>query len=146
MNNYRANVFAITTEDGSISWGASFPDVECVVGGGDTPEEAVKEAYENLSIYLSDKKVAELPATPSPYFKEYSGRFLLRISKKLHRDLTIYAEKEALSLNAFCAETLARAIGEKSVAQKEKETPKLSFTQYTQIIVNEKFVKGGQKW
>lgn len=52
MYNYNVNVYPIRCEDGTIQWGAKFLEVESVVGGGDTPEEAMKSAYENLEAYL----------------------------------------------------------------------------------------------
>ena len=130
-NNYRINIYPITAEDGSVSWGASFPDFSCVVGGGNTPEEALKEAYENLDIYLEFKGWSNLPKSTNPYTEKYSGKFLMRISKKLHRDLALQAEQEGQSLNAFCSEALARYVGEKSVATVAHQQPTVQ--QFCQI-------------
>jgi len=38
-----------------------------------------------------------------PPEKEYSGQFVLRLPKDVHRDLAISAEKKGISLNAFVA-------------------------------------------
>lgn len=138
-------MFPISTEDGSLSWGASFPDIECVVGGGDTPDEAIKEAYENLDIYLKDSNKSNLPQATNPFMKEYSGRFVIRISKQLHRNLAMCAEKESISLNAFCAEVLARSVERKSIEQKEKISNTFQFNQYNQINVMGVYSKGGTK-
>ena len=43
--------------------------------------------------------------------EEYSGKFLLRIPKTLHRELVHLAEREAVSLNSFITTTLARSVG-----------------------------------
>ena len=43
--------------------------------------------------------------------EDYSGKFLLRISKTLHRELVYLAEKEAVSLNSCIITTLAGSVG-----------------------------------
>jgi len=43
--------------------------------------------------------------------EEYSGKFLLRIPKSLHRELVHLAEREAVSLNSFITKLLARSVG-----------------------------------
>jgi antitoxin HicB len=42
---------------------------------------------------------------------EYSGRILVRMPKTLHRDLTIKAHQEGVSLNHLMITALARSIG-----------------------------------
>ena len=53
---------------------------------------------------LSEKDRDALP--PSMVGKNYSGKFNLRLDKKLHERLAIEAIKEGKSLNAFCAQAL----------------------------------------
>ena len=53
MNKYEMRVIPNTDSDGKIYWTAYFPAVKGCVGGGDTIEEAVNEANENLEIFLS---------------------------------------------------------------------------------------------
>jgi antitoxin HicB len=43
--------------------------------------------------------------------QEYSGKFLLRIPKSLHRELVYLSEKESVSLNSFITTILARSVG-----------------------------------
>jgi predicted HicB family RNase H-like nuclease len=42
--------------------------------------------------------------------KPFSGRFNLRISPDLHRQVVICAEQEGVSLNAFVEKTLAQSV------------------------------------
>ena len=42
---------------------------------------------------------------------EFSGKFVVRVSKSLHRDLVDAAAREEVSLNQFIATELARAVG-----------------------------------
>ena len=64
MANYEIRVFPRKAEDGSTYWTAWFPAVEGCVGGGDTPQEAIGEANENLEVFLTylketNKKIPE---------------------------------------------------------------------------------------
>lgn len=52
---------------------------------------------------------------PRP-IEEYSGKFLTRVPRSLHRDLVQTAEKEGVSLNAIVNAALARAVGKPSLA------------------------------
>lgn len=61
MNNYEIRVIPKVDASGKTYWTAFYPAVEGCVGGGDTVEEAIKEAEENLDIFLEylkeEKKV-----------------------------------------------------------------------------------------
>lgn len=139
--NYRVSVFPITCEDGSIQWGAEFPDVPNVGGGGDTPEEAVAEAYENLAIYLKDiKDTKPLPVPTNPNMSEYSGRFLLRLSRTLHRDVALRAEEEGVSINSFINEAIAKQVGERGALAVRTSLPAIKFEQ--NVTNNNVFVLG----
>jgi antitoxin HicB len=49
---------------------------------------------------------------PEPRLEdEYSGKFVVRLPKSLHRDLVERSEDEGVSLNTFVIDTLARAMG-----------------------------------
>ena len=59
MKNYEVRVYPKKAEDGSTYWTAMYPSVPGCIGGGDTPEEAIIEAQENLEVsleYLEDEK------------------------------------------------------------------------------------------
>jgi hypothetical protein len=42
---------------------------------------------------------------------EYSGRFLLRVTRRLHAQLARAARREGVSLNQYCSTALAESIG-----------------------------------
>ena len=48
----RINVYARRAEDGSIYWTAKYIGIDGVVGGGDTPEEAVADLKENYRVFI----------------------------------------------------------------------------------------------
>lgn len=47
---------------------------------------------------------------PRP-IEEYSGKFVVRMAKSLHRDLAEAATQEGVSLNQYVTTELARAVG-----------------------------------
>lgn len=60
---------------------------------------------------------------PEPRKEEaYSGKFVVRIPKSLHRDLAEAAEKEGVSLNTYVNSALSRAVGAR-LAIAEKMAP-----------------------
>ena len=46
------------------------------------------------------------PLPPATAGRDYSGKFVVRVGKDLHRELAIQALRERVSLNSFCAKVL----------------------------------------
>jgi predicted HicB family RNase H-like nuclease len=65
--------------------------------------QAVAEAVE---LYAADNK----PLPPGTADKSYSGRFVLRMDKELHKCLAIRAVRNGESLNSFCQKILKDAV------------------------------------
>ena len=94
------------------TWIATIPFLGAAtfMGVGDTREEALAQLDEarefNFEAYLENGI-----AIPDPPSREdddaYSGRFLLRISKALHRRLAYQAASNGVSLNHWAAKLLA---------------------------------------
>jgi predicted RNase H-like HicB family nuclease len=67
---------------------------------------SVEEAYSNIKsamklwIENAIERNIEIPL-PKSEEREYSGKFILRMPKELHKNLTERAEKEDISLNQF---------------------------------------------
>lgn len=53
--------------------------------------------------------------------EEYSGKFLVRLPKSLHRQLAEEAEREGVSLNQWITAILSRAVGSSQVLQPEEK-------------------------
>lgn len=47
-------VYPIFLKNGKTEWAAEYPSLPYLIGGGDTPEEAVKEAEENKKVYIEE--------------------------------------------------------------------------------------------
>lgn len=110
MKNYEVVVHQIKMEDGSVEWGAFFPCVKGCCGGGKTPEEAVKTAYENLDVYLEVLKEEGLPIPQEYEEPEYSGKFTFRTSRTKHKQIVELAKKEGLSLNNYLNELIDKGM------------------------------------
>jgi predicted RNase H-like HicB family nuclease len=92
---YRASAFPITCADGTVSYGAEFTEIDGCVGGGDTPDEAIREAYENLEVHLEVMREKGL-AIPQP-IANYGGKIVLSISKTTRQKAVELASADGMS-------------------------------------------------
>lgn len=115
MYNYKVNIYPIKMEDGSIEWAARFPEVNNVGGGGDTPNEALLDAYENLKAELEFLKDNGIKKPEETFLNEYSGKILLRLPKSLHKSLAETSASEGVSLNHYLVSCIAQSQGENQV-------------------------------
>jgi len=51
------------------------------------------------------------PLPPATAGKDYSGKFVVRVGKELHRELAVHALREGVSLNSYCARVLREGRG-----------------------------------
>lgn len=95
--------------------GTYFADVAELPGcmtEADTEEEALEMIRDAMAGWI-EVAVSEGLQIPEPAGEsEYSGRFLVRASKSLHRELAERAEREGVSLNQLVVSLLSRAVGE----------------------------------
>jgi antitoxin HicB len=78
---------------------------------GETQQEALEMLDDAMAAWvrarLEDREKIPAPSTTD----DFSGRFVVRVTKSLHRDLVRAAERNSVSLNQFVATTLAQATG-----------------------------------
>ncbi len=102
---------------GNVAWVASVAELPGCLSQGDTPEEAAAMIYEAMGAWtesmLALGKEIPLPRPES----EYSGKFQVRLPVGLHEAVSLEAEHEGVSLNAYIAAALAGAVGWKGEAQ-----------------------------
>ena len=55
--------------------------------------------------------------------KNYSGKFVVRVGKELHKSLTIEALKKGESLNTYCVRRLKQGTRRSSVRNRRKSSP-----------------------
>jgi len=100
--------------------GGYFAEVEELPGcmtQGDTLEETFKniEDAKRGWLTIAIKKGIEIPLPEE--LKEYSGRFLVRLPKYLHKRLSTQAKKERVSLNQLIVSLLSERITTKEIIQ-----------------------------
>jgi predicted HicB family RNase H-like nuclease len=82
-------------------------------------KELCQAVEEWIDIYEKDKE--PLPAATAG--KSYSGKFVLRVGKDLHKSLAIAALRQEDSLNSYCVNLLKEG---KAHYEKNKRRPRIS--------------------
>lgn len=108
--NDRFDGFAVNLfRDEEGSYLAHFAELPETSAFADSPEAALSElesAWQSVKeTYLAEGKSVPL----APARKEYSGRFNVRIDRRLHRQLAVEAARAGVSLNALVAKKLAQS-------------------------------------
>lgn len=112
MKNYEIRVYPKKAEDGTTYWTAKYPSVPGCVGGGDTPQEAMAEAQENLTVYLEYLEEEKMKIPEEDSEPPYSGKVALRISRSTHKKIADMADREGISINMLLNNAIERFIGE----------------------------------
>lgn len=121
---YSVKLTPISEEDGG-GWLAEIPELKGCMSDGETPEEALKNVEEAKVAWISTaiKRGQTIPLPSSNDDDEYSGKFTLRLPKFLHKELSIAAQKDDISLNQYILSLVSLNYGKKS---KSSESPKTS--------------------
>lgn len=99
-------------EDEDGIWVAEVPELPGCLAAAGGPGEAVELLEDAMDAWIDAAVADGRPVPPAtPVEDEYSGRFLLRVPKTLHRRLAQEAHREELSLNAYCVYRLALSVG-----------------------------------
>lgn len=110
-----------TDDKGKTYFVAEIPDLPGCGAHGKTIEEAYKNIEEAKRLWIEVSFKKEL-SIPEPALEdEFSGKFLLRISPKLHMKLTLNAKKEGSSLNQYIRKNLETAVTLESVLKRVEE-------------------------
>ncbi|MGI6217056.1 MAG: type II toxin-antitoxin system HicB family antitoxin [Coriobacteriales bacterium] len=87
---------------------ASYPDLPGCITVGETPEGALINAEDARREWFT-AAIEEGVEIPEPRdIESYSGVFVVRIPKSLHRSLALHAKREGMSLNRYCIYLLAK--------------------------------------
>jgi antitoxin HicB len=93
---------------------AEIEDLPGCLAQGETLEETYKEIEIARKLWLEttfeDGQDIPLPRDN----REYSGKFIIRVPKSLHRQLDLLAEREGVSLNQYLVSELSRIAGKKA--------------------------------
>ncbi len=93
------------------TWFARVAELPGCMTEGDSPADAVDMIQDAMAGWI-ELALEDGRAIPEPKpLEEFSGKFVVRVPKSLHRDLVAAAAREEVSLNQFIATELARVVG-----------------------------------
>ena len=107
---YRVEVYP---DDAGNGYTAVIPDLPGCISGGDTPQEALASIEEAKRLWL-EVAVTDGDPIPEPapvVVEKFSGKFLVRAPRSLHRRLIKRAEAEGVSLNQLVVSILSESMG-----------------------------------
>lgn len=111
---YTTQITEIAVEDGG-GYLIEIPLLKGCMSDGETIAEAlenIKEAKAEWFAYMLENNLS----IPEPAdVSKYSGKFVVRIPKSLHKTISEQSKMEGLSLNQYVANSLAYVAGQKQV-------------------------------
>lgn len=110
--NYPVEITKISEDDGG-GYLASIPLLRGCMSDGETPDEAFQNIMEAKQEWLQNMLERKMPIPEPAIENVFSGKFVVRLPKSLHRLLTEQSEKEGVSLNQFITNSLSYVIGQK---------------------------------
>ncbi len=113
---YPIQLIQLTDNDGG-GWNASIPQLGSYTfqGDGDTIETALEnlDAAKREFFQLAIDRGIELPDPISENEENYSGKFVVRVPKNLHRSLSEAATENECSLNQYVVSLLSSGVTSK---------------------------------
>ncbi len=88
-------------------WIAEHPELPGCKADGQSAQEALSSLDVSRELWIESALATGLEVPEPQEAPQYSGRFVLRIPKSLHRDLVNEAEAEGVSLNSHVCNVLA---------------------------------------
>lgn len=88
-------------DDSGEYYFATVLELDGCMSDGATLEEAHTNVRETMEGWIETKLEAGFPIPIPLGAEKYSGRFVVRLPKTLHRRLVMEAEKESVSLNQY---------------------------------------------
>ncbi len=109
---YRFTIRPLTQEEGG-GYLIEFPDLPGCMSDGETVEEAIANGMDAKRDWIAAMVEAGRPVPPPSVeaAEGYSGKWVLRTPKSLHRGLAERARAEGVSLNALAVAMLAQGLG-----------------------------------
>jgi antitoxin HicB len=98
-------------QDPEEGWFARVKELRGCMSQGNTAEEAVAMIQEAMELWLEVAQEEGLPIPEPRLDEDYSGKFVVRVPRSLHRELVEEAAREGASLNQYINVALARSVG-----------------------------------
>src|SRR5271157_1509980 len=107
LAHYEKLKYPIEILEDDDAYVASIPDLPGCVAYGNTIEQAMESLRIVKKLWIEGRLEAGLAVPEPAELEEYSGKFVLRISRGLHKSLQREARRQGISLNQYAAQILA---------------------------------------
>jgi hypothetical protein len=93
-----------------------------MIGGVHGPEEAnvFKELCQVVDEWIKIHEAEDEPLPPKTAGRDYSGKFVLRVGKELHKTIALDAMRSGKSINSYCVDLLEHSRPIKGKAGKRR--------------------------
>ena len=117
QTEYRMTIRPLTADEGG-GYLVEFPDLPGCMSDGETVVEAVAHAQEAKADWIAAMRDAgrAVPEPGADPLEGFSGKWVLRTPRSLHRSLTERARREGVSLNMLAVALLAEGLGHPAVS------------------------------
>ena len=112
LADYPFEIRPLSAEEGG-GFLISYSDFSDCISDGETVEEALKNGRDALKSTLATLKAKELPVPAPNSGGIASGKFVARVPKTVHAQLTTRAKAEGVSLNTLVLTFIAQGLGRK---------------------------------
>jgi antitoxin HicB len=103
----KGNYRVVLQYDSDGYWIAEHPELPGCKADGETAQEALTSLDTSRKLWIESSLANGLEVPEPQEAPQYSGRFVLRIPKSLHRELANEAEAECVSLNSLISNFLS---------------------------------------
>jgi antitoxin HicB len=109
MIDYPFSVRKLSSDEGT-GYLAEALDLNGCIADGETVEEAIYNLEDAITSWIKTAQELGKPI-PLPSSESYSGKWVIRTPKSLHRKLTELSRIEGVSLNTLTVSLLAERVG-----------------------------------
>ncbi len=110
----------IQWSDEDATYVAESLELDGVAGFGATPERAAAELNDAVDLATEFMRAQGAPLPPATTLSTYSGQFRLRVPRSMHRQLSLRAEFEGVSINTLVLSLLAGSLSTEKHEKHEK--------------------------
>ncbi len=112
LSDYPFEIRPLSQEEGG-GFLISYPDFAECISDGETVEDALKNGQDALRATIAALEAKALPVPVANSGGIASGKFVARVPKTIHAQLTTRARTEGVSLNTLVVTFLAQGLGRK---------------------------------
>ena len=137
-NNYGITIRQLEDDNGHPCFEARVRELPDVAEYGDSFQEAYELAIDTIetTAQVFAEQGRKMPP-PAPAADEYSGRITVRTTRSLHRDLSLLADEENVSLNQLIVNVLGVYTGMKVMRLSSSGIVDWQTSQQTDLKKNE---------